>query len=439
MVGLGNTGLSCARFLYAHGLPFSVVDTRAEPPGLDVLAREMPEVPVYTGDYPQDLIAGAAELVVSPGVAMDDPVVLAARDAEVDVVGDIDLFVREAAAPVIGITGSNAKSTVTELVGAMARASGLDVGVGGNLGTPALDLLAPERELYVLELSSFQLERAGKLSLAVAIVLNISEDHLDRHGSMANYHQAKHRIFFGCEVAISNPDDALTVPLLPPDVRQLSWRLGEPALNGFGLRQVDGREFLCRGFDALIASDELSLQGRHNVANALAALALGSVAGLDEAAMLATLREFRGLPHRCELVAKFDGVRYVDDSKGTNVGATEAALNGLGGERNIVLIAGGQGKGADFAQLRQPVAAHCKQLVLIGEDADLLEAALAESAPVQRAGSMSEAVQLASAAATTGDCVLLSPACASFDMFSGYEARGAAFAQAVATLGEGAR
>jgi UDP-N-acetylmuramoylalanine--D-glutamate ligase len=436
VVGLGVTGLSCARHLYRQRIPFTVVDTRAEPPGLNQLRREMPEVVVYTGEYPPRVIETAAELVVSPGIPLDDPLVLRAREAGVEIIGDIDLFVREAAAPVVGITGSNAKSTVTELLGQMARDAQLDVGVGGNLGTPALELLAPQRELYVLELSSFQLERAGSLGLAVATVLNISADHLDRHGSMPRYHQAKHRIFRGCRKVVVNRDDPLTVPLVAEDVEVVSWCMGEPELGGFGLRQVEGRESLCHGFEPLLAVDELGLSGRHNVANALAALATGYSAGLPLADMTASLRAFHGLPHRCQLIGEAGGVRYVDDSKGTNVGATEAALKGLGGDRDIVLIAGGQGKGADFSPLRAPVAQHCKLLVLIGEDAGQMQRTLQNSAPVVMASSIDEAVAAAADRAQPGDCVLLSPACASFDMFSGYVARGEAFCRAVANLRE---
>ena len=369
VVGLGVTGWSCARYFHRRGLPFSVVDTRADAPGLDAFREEMPDVPVYAGAYPPALIAGATELVVSPGVAMDAAIVREAQAAGVGIVGDIDLFVREAEPPVVGITGSNAKSTVTELVGQMARDAGLDVGVGGNLGTPALDLLAPQRSLYVLELSSFQLERAGDLKLAVATVLNVSPDHLDRHGSMPRYHQAKHRIFRGCKKAVVNRDDPLTIPLVGPGVEVISWRMGKPELDGFGLAEVDGQEYLCHGFDPLLPSRELGLVGRHNVANALAALALGHGAGMPSAGMVATLRNFRGLPHRCQQVAEIAGVSYVNDSKGTNIGATIAALNGMGRDRNIVLIAGGQGKGADFSQLRDAVAKHCKLLVLLGEGA----------------------------------------------------------------------
>jgi UDP-N-acetylmuramoylalanine--D-glutamate ligase len=437
VVGLGSTGLSCARFLFQRGQPFAVVDTRAEPPGLAELLREMPGVDVHTGDYPQDLVTAASELIVSPGVGMDTAIVRDALAAGVAVVGDIDLFMREATAPVVGITGSNAKSTVTELVGQMARDAQLNVGVGGNLGTPALALLAPERELYVLELSSFQLERAQRLGLAVAAVLNVSADHLDRHGSMPNYRSAKHRIFDGCNKAVVNPDDPYTVPLLSSAVDVVTWRMAQPLAGGFGLREVNGVECLSHDEQALLPVSELRLAGRHNVANALAALALGYAAGLPLAAMTTTLRNFRGLPHRCELVAEIDGVRYVNDSKGTNVGATEAALRGLGGARDVLLIAGGQGKGADFTQLQDAVAQHCKLLLLLGEDAPLLAQALSPSVPVVMVSSLAEAVSTAAAHALRGDVVLLSPACASFDMFSGYAERGNTFAARVRELAEG--
>jgi UDP-N-acetylmuramoylalanine--D-glutamate ligase len=411
-----------------------MVDTRRDPPGLARLRAEMPDVKVYAGVYPVELVESASELIVSPGVSMDDPLVRQALAAEVAVVGDVDLFVREAQAPVVGITGSNAKSTVTELLGQMARTAGLNVGVGGNLGTPALDLLADDRELYVLELSSFQLERAGELGLAVATVLNVSADHLDRHGSMPAYHAAKHRIFRGCQKVVVHRDDPLTIPLVGPGVEVISWRLGEPELNGFGLRDIGGEAWLAHGFDSLMKVGDLGLAGLHNLANALAALALGHAAGLDREPMLAALRDFHGLPHRCQRVAEIDGVRYVDDSKGTNVGATRAALAGLGGERDLVLLAGGQGKGADFAPLREPVSRHCKLVVLIGEDAGLIESSLRGCAPILRADSLPEAVSAAADAAERGDTVLLSPACASFDMFDSYVARGEAFSDAVRAL-----
>ncbi len=436
VVGLGLTGLSCARHLYSLGLSFAVVDTRRNPPGLDALRAQMPDIDVYAGEYPQELISSAAELIVSPGIALEDPLVVAAREAGAEILGDIDLFMREAKAPVIGITGSNAKSTVTELVGEMARQSGLNVGVGGNLGTPALDLLGTDRELYVLELSSFQLERAGKLDLAVATVLNVSPDHLDRHGSMIQYHQAKHRIFRGCRSAVAHTDDALTVPLLEDKVPVVKWRMGEPALDGFGLRTMQGEEYICLGLEPLLPAGDLGMAGRHNLANALAALALGHAAELPLAIMLDTLRSFHGLPHRCEVVGDIAGVRFVNDSKGTNVGATQAALEGLGGDKDILLIAGGQGKGADFGELLPAVTRHCRQVFAIGEDAGLLADALRVAVPVTHAPSLEAAVHEAAQVAEPGNTVLLSPACASFDMFSGFVARGEAFTAAVHALEE---
>ncbi len=436
VVGLGATGLSCVRHLQRQGQRCCVIDTRDEPPGLAVLRRELPEVPVFAGEIPDAVRDGGGEWVVSPGIALDDPLLERARAAGADIVGDIDLFMREARAPVVGITGSNAKSTVTALLGEMAVEAGLNVGVGGNLGTPALDLLAPECELYVLELSSFQLERAGQLGLAVATVLNISADHLDRHGTLPRYHQAKHRIFRGCRKAVANPDDPLTLPLLAADVPMISWRLREPELGGFGLRDVGATETLCFGFEPLLPVAELGISGRHNVANVLAAFALGYAAGLSLDAMIATARRFAGLPHRCQPVAEIAGVRFINDSKGTNIGATAAALEGLARGRNVVLLAGGVGKGADFRQLRPAVEAHCKALVLLGEAAAELQRCLQDVAPVQLAADMAEAVRLAAAQASAGDVVLLSPACASFDQFSGYPARGDAFVAAVRTLEE---
>ena len=439
VVGLGITGLSCARYLYQRGLPFTVVDTRAEPPALDELRCEMPDVECFVGDYPLEIVTTAAELIVSPGISMDAPIVLQAQGAGADVVGDIDLFMREARAPVIGITGSNAKSTVTELLGQMGQDAQLNVGVGGNLGTPALDVLSPERDLYVLELSSFQLERAGRLGLAVAAVLNVSADHMDRHRTMAAYQQAKQRIFRGCKKVVINRDDPMTIPLLSTDVEVVGWSMKAPEPGNFGLRHKQGVEYLCFGLEAVLPVSELGLLGRHNVANALAALALGYSAGLSLSNMQSALRTFKGLPHRCELIADIDGVRFVNDSKGTNVGATEAALFGVGGDRDIVLIAGGQGKGADFSQLQEAVSRHCKLLILMGEDGPLLEEALSSCVAVLSVSSLDQAVNVAAMRAKAGDVVLLSPACASFDMFSGYAQRGEAFCARVNALAGGGK
>lgn len=437
VLGLGVTGLSCARYLARCGQAFTVVDTRCEPPGLDALLSEFPGVPVFLGEVPGAVVESAGELVVSPGLSLDEPLVLKAIAAGVDVVGDIDLFVREANAPVIGITGSNAKSTVTELVGQMARESGLNVAVGGNLGTPALDLLDDDCELYILELSSFQLERTSQLNLAVATVLNVSEDHLDRHGNLQNYHRAKHKIFSGCKTVVVNKNDSLTTPLVAHAVDVIAWGMEEPGLGGFGLGRDGDVEYLCYQFEKLLPVSDLGLLGRHNIANALAALALGEAVRLPMPAMLKVLREFHGLEHRCQQVAEIAGVSYVNDSKGTNPGATDAALRGLGVDRNILLIAGGIGKGADFSQLRESVGAHCKRLILIGEAAPEMRASLEQCTEILLADSLDGAVSLAAQNSISGDCVLLSPACSSFDMFDSYKERGEVFVRAVSELARG--
>ncbi|MEM6773795.1 MAG: UDP-N-acetylmuramoyl-L-alanine--D-glutamate ligase [Pseudomonadota bacterium] len=431
VVGLGVTGLSVARYLAGRGENFCVFDTREAPPGQSQLKTEFPDVPLLTGAVPQDVLNTAGELIVNPGIAPYEPWLQEAIDAGARLRGDIDLFVDEARAPVVGITGSNAKSTVTAMVGAMAREAGLNTGVGGNLGTAALELLDDDVELYVLELSSFQLERAGELGLAVATVLNVTPDHLDRHGSLPLYHQAKHRIFNGSKTVVYNADDPLTIPPLAGGRRQISWRLREPDLEGFGLRQEDGKSFLAEGFDLLMPVDQLPMPGRHNVANALAALALGSAAGLPRSAMLEALRRFRGLPHRCELVRERGGVQWVNDSKATNVAAAIAAVNGLGAERPLILIAGGRDKAADFQPLRGPVERYCRHVLLIGEAAPLLAEALAGTTAIERMDTLPEAVGRAAEIAGEGETVLLSPACASFDQFASYEARGESFRSAI--------
>jgi len=434
VLGLGPTGLSVARHLFARGETFAVADTRQSPPCLRVLQAEMPNIPVFAGSIPSQVLETAGELIVSPGIALDDPIVTIATDAGVPVAGDIDLFVAAATAPIIGITGSNAKSTVTALLGDMAERAGRHCGVGGNLGTPALELLDPKNDLYIIELSSFQLERAGALNLAVATVLNLTADHLDRHGSMPRYHQAKHRIFRGASKAVLHLDDTLTIPLVDESVELISWRLREPALNGFGLRTIDGVDYLCHGFEPIVAISALSLGGRHNIANALAALALGYAAGLPLSAMRLSLENFQGLPHRCERVAEHHGVVFVNDSKGTNVGATNAAIVGLGQDHNVILIAGGRGKDAEFASLADSVSAHCKHVVLLGEAAQELRLALQNSSPITVVDSMDAAVATAADLACAGDTVGLSRACASFVRGTGYIERGEKFRAAVAAL-----
>ena len=436
VVGMGQTGLSCARYLAARGLPFAAVDSRDEPPLLARFRAEFPRAELRTGAFDAAFLAAASEVVLSPGVDPAQPAIRAARAAGAVVLGDIELFHREARAPVVAITGTNAKSTVTTLVWLMAQQAGLRVACGGNLGTPALELLAPEVALYVLELSSFQLETVIDFRADVAAILNIAPDHLDRYPDMGAYREAKLRVYRGARCAVFNRDDALTLPRAGDGERRLSFGEGSPQAGDYGLIGRGGAEWLACGDEALIAASELGLRGRHNVLNSLAALAIAGAAGIARAAQIAVLRSYRGLPHRCQFVARIGGVEFYDDSKGTNVAAAVAALRGFapeGGGR-IVLIAGGVAKEHDFAPLADALAHTGRAVVLIGSSAALLAGALAGTVPLERAADMDEAVARARALAQPGDTVLLSPACASFDMFRNYEERGDAFARAVRAL-----
>lgn len=438
VIGLGKTGFSVVQFLANKGLPVAVMDTRENPPYAQQMREQLPDVPVVLGGLDQALLNSAAEIIVSPGLSLETAELQIAKNAGVRLVGDIQLFADLAKAPIIAITGSNAKSTVTTLVGEMAKQAGMHVGVGGNLGTPALDLLDDACELYVLELSSFQLETTDQLNAKVATVLNVSPDHLDRYNnSMLEYHKAKHRIFFGCKQAVVNKDDSLSEPMLAKGMQFIKFGLGKPDLKDFGVNEHQGETWLFKGLTPLMACKEIRIKGLHNRANALAALALGDVAGIDMQAMLQTLRTFSGLPHRCEWVREIDGVVYFNDSKGTNVGAAEAALKGLGGDINgkIILIAGGEGKGADFSYLKSAVAEFVSHVVLIGTDAPLIADALQGVVPCHHAGrDFDLAIATAKQLACAGDAVLLSPACASFDMFKNFEDRGEQFARKVAAL-----
>lgn len=436
VVGLGKSGMSLVRFLAQQGVRFAVADTRANPPELATLQRDYPQVEVRCGELDVGFLCRASELYVSPGLAIATPALQAAAARGVKLYGDIELFARHAKAPIIAITGSNAKSTVTTLVGEMAAAAGKQVAVGGNLGTPALDLLNDEVEMYVLELSSFQLETTEQLNAAVATCLNVSEDHMDRYAGMPQYHLAKHRIFRGAKQVVVNRDDALSRPLIADQVPCWEFGLGKPDFKRFGLIEEGGEKHLAFQFEALLPTAALKIRGAHNQSNALAALALGHAAGLPMAPMLQTLQSFAGLAHRCQWVRELRGVSYYDDSKATNVGAALAAIEGLGADiaGKLVLIAGGDGKGADFSALQAPVARFCRAVVLLGRDAELLAAALGDAAPLVRVATLDEAVQRAASLAETGDAVLLSPACASLDMFKNFEERGRLFAQAAEGL-----
>jgi UDP-N-acetylmuramoylalanine--D-glutamate ligase len=441
VVGLGKSGMSLVRFLARLGVPFAVADTRANPPELATLQAEYPQVEVRCGALDVDFLCRASELYVSPGLPLATPALREAAARGVKMSGDIDLFVRHAKAPLVAITGSNAKSTVTTLVGEMAAAAGKKVAVGGNLGTPALDLLADDVELYVLELSSFQLETTERLNAEVATCLNVSDDHMDRYSGMETYHLAKHRIFRGARQVVVNRQDPLSRPLIADQVPCWSFGLDKPDFKAFGILEEGGEKFLAFQFSKLLPVSELKIRGAHNQANALAALALGHAVGLPLAPMLDALRRFAGLAHRCQWVRERDGVTYYDDSKATNVGAALAAIDGLGAELagKLLLIAGGDGKGADFVPLRASVARYCRAVVLLGRDAELIAAALQGDdgnavVPLLRVASLDAAVQRCAELAETGDAVLLSPACASLDMFKNFEERGRLFAQAVREL-----
>ncbi|TVP50888.1 MAG: UDP-N-acetylmuramoyl-L-alanine--D-glutamate ligase [Halomonas sp.] len=436
VVGLGLSGRAICRHLTRLDVPYMVADTRAVPPGLDDFRAAHPGVEIYCGSLASLDLTDAHEVVISPGL---DPRMaglegLAERlnpnTGEPMVVGEIALFARAASAPIAAITGSNAKSTVTTLLGEMATAAGVRAAVGGNLGTPALDLLAdqPNAELYILELSSFQLETTPHLGAACAAFLNLSEDHLDRHGDMHSYCAAKQRIFTGAQCAVVNGDEPKTWPDQPvSQVVRFSHKA--PMENEWGLADYQGQLTLMQGAKPWLAIEELKMAGQHNYLNALAALAMGHSLGFAAEPMCSVLREFKGLTHRSEVIATINGVTWINDTKGTNVGATLAAINGIGAtlKGRLVLLAGGVGKGADFSPLAKPLSTCARHVLLFGLDAPRLANVLIEHVSVQQLEDLTQAMQTAFELAQPGDCVLLSPACASLDQFANYQERGEVF------------
>jgi UDP-N-acetylmuramoylalanine--D-glutamate ligase len=432
IVGLGRTGLSAARYLRAHGWRLAVTDTRALPPELAALAALDPAIPLRLGGLDAALLEEALCVVASPGVSLDQPFFAAARHRGLEIVGDIELFARAADAPVAGVTGTNGKSTVTTLLARMARRAGLRVRAGGNLGEPALDLLEAGTTLYVLELSSFQLETTTRLECRAATVLNVSADHLDRYASIGAYAAAKARIFARCDTAVINLDDPLVVAMPRAARRTLSFSLRATVGADYAVASHQGGWWLMRRGAPLLPVARLKIKGLHNAANALAALALGEALELPLPPMLTELEEFAGLPHRSQWVAEVRGVTYVNDSKGTNVGATLAAVSGLSGP--LVMIAGGDGKNQDFTPLAAAFRGKVRHTVLIGRDAPLVARALEGVCTLETCATLPQAVRAAARAAQPGDTVLLSPACASLDMFRDYAQRGAVFTQAVGEL-----
>lgn len=448
VVGLGQSGLSAARYLTEQGYRVAVTDAQLAP----TLASQLPatiEIRQF-GAIDAALLQQAARIIISPGISLENEAIAAAKQVNIPIVSDIQLFCDACEVPIVAITGSNAKSTVTTLVGEMAADAGINVGVGGNIGIPALNLLSNrDMALAVLELSSFQLETVTNLGAQVATVLNMSPDHLDRHGDMLGYHQAKHRIFQGAKSVVINREDALTRPLVADNLPRLSIGIHAPDKNQYGLiTDPNGQIYLARGTERLLSADKLIIKGRHNLLNAQAALALGELAGLPIDSMLATLQRFTGLDHRCQYVATVAGIDYFNDSKGTNVGSTMAAIEGLGAvyapkDGKLLLILGGQGKGQQFDKLTPLINQYVSQVLFIGEDSQQIEqhlrgAKLSDDVALHQcqtlAGAFATIKQVTASSLSQVQAVLLSPACASFDQFSGYAARGEHFSQMVTQL-----
>ena len=437
VLGLGETGLSALRWLQKQGAHLAVADSRENPPNLDKLKPEFPTTKFYTGAFTSAIFRGLDLVVVSPGVPLREPEIQNAIAKGVTVVGDVELFAqhRNKDAKVIAITGANGKTTVTTMVGEMCKAAGLKTIVAGNIGLPVLDVLSLDTpDVYVLELSSFQLESTSSLVVDAATMLNLSEDHMDRYASFQDYAIAKARVFYNAKLQVLNRDDAWSMLMARTKLAQVTFGLSESlGETSYGLKQAEGETWLCEGKKELINMQDLKITGLHNAANALAAVALCRGIGVDYAPIIQTLYNFKGLPHRVEWVANIKEVDYYDDSKGTNVGATCAALAGMA--KKVVLIAGGDGKGQDFMPLKYAVESNARAVVLIGRDASIIEKTLLQTGvPLYQAQDLPEAVNIAQKVAQINDAVLLSPACASFDMFKNYVHRAEVFVAAVQAL-----
>lgn len=428
IIGLGLTGLSCVDFFLAQNVTPRVMDTRATPPGVDKLPETVER---YVGGLNEDWLMAADLIVASPGIALANPALSRAADAGIEIVGDIELFCREAQAPIVAITGSNGKSTVTTLVGEMAKAAGVNVGVGGNIGLPALMLLDPARELYVLELSSFQLETTSSLHAAAATILNVTEDHMDRYPlGLQQYRAAKLKVYENAKVCVVNADDGLTMPVRGADERCVSFGVD---VGDYHLNRQQGETWLRVKGEKVLNVKEMPLTGQHNYSNALAALALADAVGLPRATSLKALTTFSGLAHRFQIVLEHNGVRWINDSKATNVGSTEAALNGLHVAGTLYLLLGGDGKSADFAPLQCYLGGDNIRLYCFGRDGGELAALRPEIAT--QTETMEQAMRLIAPQVKAGDMVLLSPACASLDQFKSFEQRGDVFARLAKELG----
>jgi UDP-N-acetylmuramoylalanine--D-glutamate ligase len=441
IVGLGKTGWSCLEYLNAKALPLKVFDTRTEPPQLAALKHNYPHIPYQLGPLAAQDLLNASQIVCSPGVDLQLPALVAAANAKIPIIGDIELFAQSSQRPLVAVTGSNGKSTVVSLVAEMLKVAAVSAGVGGNLGEPALNLLAQEAKVQwqILELSSFQLATTFSLQPKIAALLNITPDHLDRHQDLATYQAIKQRIYHNAQTVIFNRQDARTFPMANSAQQQLSFGLDAPVFPHFGLRTEQGRVWLCQGQQLLVPQASLALQAPHNVLNSLCALAIGLQMGLPQFALQQALAQFKGLAHRCQWVGTWQGISWINDSKATNIGACIAALYSIGHQVSgkIILIAGGQGKGVDFSALQLAVSTQVKQLLVIGEAGPLLSKVFAQYVPVLQLPSLEAAIIAANDVATTGDAVLLSPACSSLDQYPNYRVRGQEFIERVTQLKQG--
>jgi len=441
IVGLGETGLSVAKFLASRNQKFKVIDSRLNPPALSELKRILPEVETEVGELKLKTLLGASELVISPGLSLKTPVIAEAAEQGVAITGDIDIFSKSVCKPIIAVTGSNGKSTVVAILARILEKAEKKYGLGGNLdGTnfkPALDLLneAP-KDFYILELSSFQLETTERLNAEVAVILNLSADHMDRYETLDEYHKAKLRIFNGCNQVVINRDDMYSYPVTELSAPIWDFGFSRPGVNGLGLLEEDGYQYLAFQFEKIVSVNELKIFGQHNISNVLAAVGLALAIGIELDAIRSAIKGFNGLPHRCQWVANVSGVEFYNDSKGTNVGATMAAVEGLGQRisGHILLIAGGIGKGADFRSLVPGINRWGKEVILIGQDAIEIASNFDQDIQTYFANDMQDAVSTAFKHASSGDAVLLSPACASFDMFENFQERGNAFIRSVKQL-----
>lgn len=435
IVGLGKTGLSCVRYFSKQSLNIAVTDSRLEPPELASLNNEFVSVPAYLGEIKKEVLLAAEQVVLSPGVSQQEDSIKQAIAKGIPVVGDVELFCQQANAPIIAISGSNGKSTVTTLVAEMTSNASLKTCVGGNLGTPVLDLLnEPTPDVYVLELSSFQLETTFSLNAHASAVLNVSPDHMDRYASLEEYASAKNKIYSGQGVMVINKDDAIVNAMTDASRKSISFSLDKPQDNNFGLIKEAGDVFLGQGKEKIINQNELLIKGEHNMANVLAAMALADSINVSKQAMIETLKTFRGLEHRCQLVKTINNIHWYNDSKATNVGACVASIKGLCETGKIILIAGGDSKGADLSGLKPIVKQYVKKVLLLGVDANKIKNVIGSDVSCEFVSDMDEAVVKANECAVSGEQVVLAPACASLDMYKNYQERGDVFVKAVNAL-----